>query len=605
MDDGRTEDNTPFPPGGATNPSENSQILKNAGWLCGFRMDSMDGPRALANQIASYVDGAAPFVEEKDDIITQVITTSRKRESNYVHQGWSAGSIAALSPWTQSRIDATNWHNMGGNMVTRRSLVVRLRAQVLLEDLCPAPEFVAAIEEALTRPSLFEKFQAVYRALNRWGDVVPLEIEMGSSLSFTDTEANFALLPEATPFDNFNNISKIKTAHIIRKGTASNAEWSDGSWAMRDGWYIRLKGSASGTKSTLRLWSVPPSGWRSVRVGAIAPTINLLSDDLQVRLTDLYADVYSYVPAITIGPISSEHKTTDDAINASRTISSVEIRSTNHVIGLAIKYLDGVISRSGREVGGHHTFALNKGEHIIEMLTYRDDEWLRGIQFVTNTGRCSVVYGKHEGTPTISRSKGGVLVGFSTSSKKHPQHDYLITGAGGIWRYDRMPRVPKENDVYSDCYGSIVLITQSSKCFNDRGLIGNSSSMYISSVEVWSGAMIDSIQLTYTNTKGGQNSKLKTVRHGGLGGNYHRFELGNGEHIVSISGRFNEKAIVQLCFGTSKGRISEVYGGGDGQKFSASSPVGESGDAMRLQYIIGKSDKELSGIMFAWTPELP
>ncbi|KAG8746796.1 hypothetical protein FRC11_012605 [Ceratobasidium sp. 423] len=93
------------------------------------------------------------------------------------------------------------------------------------------------MEEALTRPSRFEKFQEVYRALGRWGDVVPLEIELGSSLSLTDTEANFAQLPATTPYNSFAHLSTIKTANVARKGVANNMEWSDGTWAMADGSY--------------------------------------------------------------------------------------------------------------------------------------------------------------------------------------------------------------------------------------------------------------------------------------------------------------------------------------------------------------------------------
>ncbi|KAG8701827.1 hypothetical protein FRC11_011873, partial [Ceratobasidium sp. 423] len=134
--------------------------------LCGFRVDNMDGPQVVAHQVASHVDGAAPFIE-KNDIFTEIITTHHKRESNYIHQGWSVGAAATISPWTLSRRDATNRYNAGGTWTTRRMLAPRLRAQVLLEDLIPVPEFEAAIEQALTRPSRFEKFQAVYRALGR------------------------------------------------------------------------------------------------------------------------------------------------------------------------------------------------------------------------------------------------------------------------------------------------------------------------------------------------------------------------------------------------------------------------------------------------------
>ncbi|CAE6426585.1 unnamed protein product [Rhizoctonia solani] len=604
---GKSDNNAPLPPGFTTGPSGNDQILKNAGWLCGFRVDNMDGPQVVARQVASYVDGAALFVEEKDDIFTEIITTHLKHESHYVHQGWSVGAVTTVSPWTLSRRDATNRYNAGGTWITRRTLALRLRLQVLLEDLVPAPEFEAAIEEALTRPSRFEKFQAVYQALSRWGDVVPLEIELGSSLSLTDTEANFAQLPVTTLYNSFTHLSTIKTANIARKGVASNLEWREGTWTMA---------------------GVPATGWRPIRIVTVVPTISLLADSLQARLTKLYAERFSYVPSLMFDPIGWQCKTHDDTNNASRTISSVEIHGTDEIIGLSIKYLDGVVSRGGRDAGNRHTFALNSGEHIVEILTCTIHEWRHGIQFITNTGRCSVIYGMLEGTPIISRSKGGVLAGFSTSSKEHPEWNYLITGVRGIWRYDLLPRVPKENDVYSDYYGAA---TEHGKGFNDRALIGNSNSMRISSIEVWSGAGIDGIQVglkpytpsqsvahhsynvrsntqkfTYTDDENSQNDKLKTACHGGSGGAHHSFELRNGEYIVSASGRFNEEGVTQLCFVTNLSRRTEVYGEGDGQPFSALAPPDESGRYLRLQYILGKSDDtQLNGVMFVWTPNLP
>ena len=62
------------------------------------------------------------------------------------------------------------------------------------------------------------------------------------------------------------------------------------------------------------------------------------------------------------------------------------------------------------------------------MLTSNDGEWLRGVQFITNKGRCSAIYGWLDGIPTISRSEGGVLAGLLISTKKHETHGRLVTG---------------------------------------------------------------------------------------------------------------------------------------------------------------------------------
>ncbi|CAE6491755.1 unnamed protein product [Rhizoctonia solani] len=122
--------------------------LKNSGWLCGFRVDNIDKPQVLPHRVALYADGAIPFIEETNEMRTEVATMNDKRKSNYVHHGWSAGAIATVSPWTTSRIHSTNRHNSGGAWVTKKILATRLRIQVLPQDLAPVPEFVVAMEEA-------------------------------------------------------------------------------------------------------------------------------------------------------------------------------------------------------------------------------------------------------------------------------------------------------------------------------------------------------------------------------------------------------------------------------------------------------------------------
>jgi hypothetical protein len=97
-----------------------------------------------------------------------MVNTYTKRGSNYVHHGWSIGAVATLSPWVASRIDVKNRHNAPGAWVTRRTIVSRLRVQILPEDLTAMSGFQLAIEEALKRPTRFEQFHGVYRALSRW-----------------------------------------------------------------------------------------------------------------------------------------------------------------------------------------------------------------------------------------------------------------------------------------------------------------------------------------------------------------------------------------------------------------------------------------------------
>ncbi|KAG8727058.1 hypothetical protein FRC11_013995, partial [Ceratobasidium sp. 423] len=551
----------------ANNQGENlnDSILRRAGWLRGFRTDDTQGPQISAYQVASYIDGAAPFIEETNDLSTEVIVTNTKRETNYVHRGWSIGAVAAMSPWTSSRIAANNQPNTEGTWYTRLTKIKRLKVEVLLEDLAPVPEFEAAIEDALRQPTTCEKFQAVYRALGRWGDVVPLAIEIGSSLALTDTEIDRLQFPD-TGERNYNSIvglSTIKTAEVTVTG--GELEWSNGKWATTE---------------------VREPQWQVIKIDKSTPTINLLVHELQARLSELYAQRLSYVPPYGLGPLRYFHKTYDDNQHTLKTISSVMIRFSDFIELLTITYSDGTVSDKhggGGHVGTEHKFRLALGEHITELLIWIHEEWIRGFQFITSIGRCSPQYGTHDGTPTVARSKGGVLVGFFIYTNSHPQHGQMYSGVQGVWRHDLIPGVPKEDDVYSEYFGDV-----NGHAFNDRVLIGNSKSIRISSVEIRSGDFIDSIQFTYTDNKDGRELKPITPRHGGPGGSPHQFVLKDGEHIVTISGRYGEQRITQLCLGTNRGRTSEVYGSGKGQSFSSLAPEDKDGNRFRLQYICGK-----------------
>jgi hypothetical protein len=107
-------------------------------------------------------------MQDVNDISTETIATHSQRAASYAHHGWSTTALGTVSSWTSSRIDAKSRQKGEGEWITRRTLAQRLRIQVQLEDLAPVPEFATAIVQALERPNTYEKFQAVYRALNRW-----------------------------------------------------------------------------------------------------------------------------------------------------------------------------------------------------------------------------------------------------------------------------------------------------------------------------------------------------------------------------------------------------------------------------------------------------
>ncbi|CAE7186673.1 unnamed protein product [Rhizoctonia solani] len=461
---------------------------------------------------------------------------------------------------------------------TRITKTKRVKLEVQLEDLIPAPEFEASIEEALEHPTTAEKFQGVYRVLSRWGDVVPLEIEIGSSIALSGADLKPIQEIDERGFDNISQFSTIKNMMVTITGADVNLTYSQ--WAA-------IKDLASNTQ------------WQRVAVNKVTPTVNLLPSHLRARLSGLYAKQLCYIPPGGVGPanVLYAYQTYDDTKHASRTISSITIRCSYFIEVLAITYSDGLTTTKhggGGHVGVEYEFALATGEHIIEMLIWVEGDWLFGLQFVTNLGRCSDQYGIQFGPPIVARCKGGILVGFLSHTKLHPEYKEMYHKVQGIWRCDLLPRIPKEDDVYSEYFGDK---NRNGRAFNDRVLVGNSTSIHISSVEVWSGEFIDRIQFTYTEIVDGREFK-STAQHGGPGGSYHRFALENGEQIVTVSGKHEAACITQLCFVTNRGRTSEVFGGGKGQSLSALAPRDKDGNCFRLQYICGKSnDVSLTGII--------
>jgi hypothetical protein len=109
-------------------------------------------------------------IQETSNIDSDVITTANDRATNYVHKGWSlsALSVSDKSPWTLSRIARNNQVNFGTRSITKYVLIQKLRVDLSPVDISPAPELQEAFQEALEKPTRFEKSEAVYRVFELW-----------------------------------------------------------------------------------------------------------------------------------------------------------------------------------------------------------------------------------------------------------------------------------------------------------------------------------------------------------------------------------------------------------------------------------------------------
>ncbi|KAJ1304016.1 hypothetical protein OPQ81_008424 [Rhizoctonia solani] len=562
-------------------PQDRGNVLRNMGYLCGIRVNNNDGPQSLTRQVAKHVGAEPPFVREIRDFLTETITTTTERETNYIHCGWSIDAASTTSPWISSRIAANNQSNPKGTWLTRRTLVQRLCVRVSLEDLAPTPGFEAEIEAALKKTTTFQQFEAVYRVFHDWGDVVPLEFEMGISWVITDHETNMSKLPSMTTWTDAHYLTTVRTARTTRQEGMGTFYWDNDIWPNR---------------------IINPLDWRQTRIRTVVATTKLLPVELQGQLLQLYARRLSYVPATIVGHGDSygSWRVQDDTSRASRNVSSITIDASNTISSIEFIYLDKASlgkNEGSEKDNSENGFVLMDGEYITEMTIWRD-EWVRGLQFVTSFGRCSPNFGVGVGIPIVTRCIGGILAGIVGLIQTG--HNNRFHEIQGIWRRDILDKAPKEEDVFSEYFGS----KDRGRAFNDRVVV-QSSSMAISKIEIWCDSLIYGLQLTYIDTAGQGANRIKTERHGGLGGIKKEFIIEPGEIIIEISGRHTSQRITQLSFVTDKGRASELFGeenaNGASDPFSVASPRDKDGNHMRLQYVCGKSDTVLIGIMFVWT----
>ncbi|MFH5803257.1 jacalin-like lectin [Alienimonas sp. DA493] len=96
----------------------------------------------------------------------------------------------------------------------------------------------------------------------------------------------------------------------------------------------------------------------------------------------------------------------------------------------------------------------------------------------------------------------------------------------------------------------------------------------IAEIRIWSGSVVDSIQLVLIRGDG----SIRTLdRHGGSGGDPSSFSLARGESIVRIWGRCGD-LIDKLNIQTSAGKTYTFGGGGGRSTYSFSVPQGQKFD---------------------------
>ncbi|CAE6534671.1 unnamed protein product [Rhizoctonia solani] len=526
-------------------------FLHDKGYLFGVRIESNNGPRRSLQQAARRTSKVPLRIQESNNIDSEVVTTENARDTNYVNKGWLLSVISEKSPWTLSRIACSNQVNGSSRSITKCVLIQKLRVDLSPKDISPVPELEEAFKEALGQPTRSEKSQAIYRVFEHWGDVIPLVFDIGISLAVTDSESIAK---------NYLTDRTFLGLHLSMSASARPSTLGGDPTTLR-------------SEDNVRAWlckPVPIKQWEQVRIIKVTPLAAILNPELQLKLTELHQSLTTYCPSTPIA-IVSNGISFDGAPHAFNTVSKVSIYSDGYYIkSLSVKYTNEPSPvKYGAEQNPNNEFELVAGEHITDITIWKDTKGVCGIQMSTSRGTTSKHFGSDGGSPTIMRSPGGCLSGFSGIVQGDMIHDLQT-----IWRHDVQGSELSGDREFSQYYGGV-----GGTPFSD-----------------WP-------YLTYEDSgSGGQGSILQQANHhGGSGGKEGFFRLEPNEHIVAVLGRYN-KYIVQLCFVTNRGRASDIFGGGEGDSFKCQAPKTSNGRDTRLHYISGKSGDWLNGILLAWAP---
>ncbi|KAG9126180.1 hypothetical protein FRC07_004558 [Ceratobasidium sp. 392] len=518
--------------------------------------DESTGPLRSSSQIAtSRTAGpaySASWVREENAIDTEIIRTNRRRDANYIREGWSQSTLSTLAqlPWVSSRVPDINETAEEGSWATKKTIVKGLAVNIPIRAIKPVPEFEAEIQEALEKDTKEEQFRAVYDALAYWGDVLPLSFELGKSVSITDK------------------------GHNTERGGTSTEPIS----VLSSGDQQPMEGGVVATEGDLawRFQNASPSSWSVVRVLKVVPTSQLLRTETQSRLADLHSTLLSFLPAVVDGsPVSITAWSGNSHVL--RTVLGVSARAQYTRMSVHAIYA----TRDASE----YVFQLFDDEKISDVVVWTLDSEVTGVQFVTTRGRVSPPYGGLQGVPTIMNSEGGTLAAFLNHSGYRLQT---------VWRHDIVLQKKYRVEArYSEYVGKT-----DGEPFNDWAFSGHSHAAHISCIDVWSGRrfrhssqLVVGIQVTYTEQRGNQKYVKQAPQHGGFTPEYLKqsFPLEPDEHITKILGFVEmDNNIAQLKFVTNKGRVSPGFGRDSGTKsFECSSQMTD-GQQMRLAFIGGK-----------------
>ncbi|QRV85208.1 Jacalin-like lectin domain protein [Ceratobasidium sp. AG-Ba] len=359
-------------------------------------IDDGSGPRKSSAQVANFKteewSSWPAWIHELEEHTVDEISTDSERDANYVHAGWPTRAEVTVEPWLESRIARCPQPMGTGPWVTKRVSIRRLMVDIPLEELTPSSSFVAEVEEALCKFAESERFLGLREVFDKWGDVLALAFEFGTSASVTGPPSRIKVLDES-PGLQLGSIAAFPSVRTCIQGGVLDIAHDDlTAWLSK---------------------SVPPERWAKIKVTRVVPITALLPASLQSEVKNLYAQLISYRPELDAKMVSMDQHV-DGSKHALKTIDKLVLHAGNVIQSILVNYLDGTQSHlCGETWGKEQVFSLEQDEFVVEVATWLKNERLSGLRFTTSKGRISQIYGRFDGQPTVYSSPGGVLVALS------------------------------------------------------------------------------------------------------------------------------------------------------------------------------------------------
>ncbi|CAE6421415.1 unnamed protein product, partial [Rhizoctonia solani] len=506
----------------------------------GLILDPELGPRLSSRSVSTLLRPVSEMFSVYNTVITEEVTSSGMLDASLAHIGFPPlGSMIHL-PLLD---DLLALNDVLQKWTTRRVITAKLNFSISLKDFQPDPQFVSDMENALNRSKHWQRLEALRDAIKSWGTVILLSGVIGYSSVETRIDSK-ARWPRPPPSE--------------------------------------------------RLGSDDPNDWTLVKVTRVASILELLDDNLQDRIKQLYAGLIFQSPCVGAHQLFGF----DGIVNRGRRMEAIEIGFSDRRIERILIRYDGGVFFGPYGVPESPTrsewFSLEKGEGITDILVWATDSHISSIQLLDSGGRASSIYGATRGitqAPKLLSGNGSFLVGLSGTFDLT-----RITQIQPIWRGDTHAKGYRSKQT-SHVGGNEGVIWSDLKFMDDQFTTRISG---ISARTPGTGLLAE-LQMIYTSFADGLEISQGLPKNGTAHGPTVTWELNDKEWITRVRGRHDGKTICEVQFFTNQLNSSPAFGQPTGDiTFDIEAPKMNEGEDMVLHYMAGKSDEYVNSILFVW-----